>query len=115
MQANLPKAFVRHFDGPDGPYAVAFDPEKDSFRLWVTSGGQSNFWMIDFCKPISTGWELGGLTGPAWAQWDGVYWAGLFIGGEDERVEFSGKQGLARTDRPLVPRGQNESIQATET
>jgi hypothetical protein len=100
MSDDQPSAFITRFGAPRGPYTVAFDPAKDASRLWIRFGDQSNFWMIDRCKPLPRGWEFGGLTGPAWGPWDDVYWVNVFIGGADERIEFWGKQVLARTDRP---------------
>lgn len=98
MSANLPDAFVASFDGPQGPYTLAFDPQKDARCARITSGEETSFWMIDRCEPAPRGWELGGLTGPAWAQWDDVYWASIFVGSEVERIEFWGNQVLVRTD-----------------
>jgi hypothetical protein len=95
-----PTPFIARFTGPEGHYALEFEPSATQHGTIKTEiGGKQMTWHVDFVDVDQNGGTtLGGLTKGTEGVWGDCYWFNIQAGADAPYIEYWGNQVLWRTD-----------------
>jgi hypothetical protein len=89
------------FTGPEGPYAVRFQPSSEwDGTIDVTIGGHAMRWSVDHADDEEGGGTvLGGITRGSEKLWNDTYWFELRLADLPPVIRYWGDKVVWREDR----------------
>ncbi|MEM6826747.1 MAG: hypothetical protein AAF553_02270 [Pseudomonadota bacterium] len=98
-----PPSFVAHFEGPEGKYAISYQPQDVWDGVIETEiGGQPMFWGADAIHREAGQVSIGGMSYGTEELWGDVFWFEIVLDGDllPKQINYWGETGTGvwRTD-----------------
>jgi hypothetical protein len=102
MKSHPPKAFRTRFQGSEGLYEIAYNPQYgDDGLLEAEITGISMQWVVELSEQDSDGWRLAGITHGSQAIWGDCYWFELILLDRPIEIRYWGNGVVWRTDQSI--------------
>lgn len=101
MRTPVPAAFSLSFTGPEGPYAIRFEPTDEwDGVIEVSIGGVAMRWPVAVAtQEVSGAVVLSGMTSGSEPLWSDQYWFELRVSDVPPLIRYWGNQIIWREDR----------------